>query len=86
MKQYKVTKSQTIWDIAVQEHGTDQTAFMILQDNPGIENQLPQGITLGGGITFDISLPVLENSVILIRQNPTGYNKQIADQLTNVKS
>ena len=86
MRQVTILRNQTIWDIAVQEHGTDATAFFILQDNPGIQNQLPQGVTHQNGFTFDIALPVLENSVILVNETPPGYNKPIADLLTQVTS
>lgn len=85
MKTVKTIKNQTLWDIALQEYGTDTAAFQVLKDNPHLRNQI-SGLPQPAGVDFNFGLPIAENTVISLRETPAIINTQVAGRLGHVIS
>lgn len=77
-KKVKVLDRQTIWDIAIQEYGSIDGAFKILNDNPNLDlatNLIPNTLILinSSPINKDVVNYLVEKGTTLANQ-PTQAN------------
>lgn len=88
MRQIITIKGQTLLDLSVQEYGSADTLFQLVEDNPHLAglNDFPQGHVSPAEADFDISYPVREGVVINIQDFIEKENSQVAAQLTDIKS
>lgn len=88
MKQITTVKSQTVFDLAVQEYGNMEAVFEIINNNPELigMNDYPDGHSVDETIDFDMSFPIKPGVKILIDETSALYNTVIIKQLSKVIS
>lgn len=84
MKKVTVKANQTIYDIAIEQYGTCEAVGKLMQDNPGIGNDLQAAAEAGigesdGGFYFDLPLP--EGSTLLVDTDSRLIEKNILREI-----
>jgi hypothetical protein len=71
MRSIETVKGQTLMDLAIQEYGSFEAVFLILEDNPHIAglNDFPQGYLVDGFCDFDLAHPIKPGVKIYIRED-----------------
>ncbi len=82
MKQILTLKSQTIFDIAIQEYGNVEAFTQILEDNnlDGL-NEFPAGVLLPFENGFNVCYPFREGITLNITENIALQNMTVKKQL-----
>lgn len=88
MRLITTVRNQTIFDIALQEYGTVEAAFQIIEDNPHLSglNDFPAGVTLPAGTDFNISYPIREGVTINLQDELDIENTTVKKDIGTVIS
>lgn len=84
MKQVTVKANQTIYDVAIEQYGTCEAVGKLMQDNPGMENELQAAAEAGieendGSFYFDLPLP--EGNTLLVDTDSRLVEKNILREI-----
>lgn len=84
MKKVTAKANQTIYDVAIEQYGTCEAVGKLMQDNPGMENDL-QAVTEAGieesGRSFYFDLPLPEGSTLLVDTDSRLIEKNILREI-----
>lgn len=87
MRQITTVKGQTIYDISLQEYGTDEAVFQILEDNPHLagKNEVPAG-SITSSENFNFGWPIKSGVQINIQDYISIEKTGVAKQLGTITS
>lgn len=84
MKRVTAKANQTIYDVAIEQYGTCEAVGKLMQDNPGMENDL-QAVTKAGieesDRSFYFDLPLPEGSMLLVDTDSRLIEKNILREI-----
>lgn len=84
MKKVTAKANQTMYDVAIEQYGTCEAVGKLMQDNPGMENDL-QAVTEAGikesDRSFYFDLPLPEGSTLLVDTDSRLIEKNILREI-----